>query len=83
MAAGRAIVAAAGGETAAVVADAACGLCGPAEDAAALAANVRALADDPALLRQYGEQARAYYRENFRKDAFIRKLTQALEDACR
>ncbi len=83
MAAGRAIVAAAGGETAALVADAACGLCGPAEDATALAANVRALADDPALLRQYGEQARAYYRENFRKDAFIQKLTQALEDACR
>lgn len=83
MAAGRAIVAAAGGETAAVVEDADCGLCGPAGDAAALAANIRALAEDPALPRQYGEQARTYYRENFRKDAFFRKLTQALEEACR
>ena len=83
MAAGRAVVGAVGGETASVVADADCGLCGPAEDAAALAANIRTLAEAPTLCRQYGERARRYYRENFCKDAFIRKLTQALEDACR
>ena len=83
LAAGRAIVSAAGGETSAVLANAGCGLCGPAGDAAALAANIRTLAEDPALLRQYGEQARAYYRENFRKDAFLRKLTETLEEACR
>ena len=83
LAAGRAIVGAAGGETAAVLADAGCGLCGPAGDAATLAANIRTLADNPALLCQYGEQARAYYRENFRKDAFLRKLTETLEEACR
>ena len=83
LAAGRAIVGAAGGETAAVLADAGCGLSGPAGDAATLAANIRTLADNPALVRQYGEQARAYYRENFRKDAFLRKLTETLEEACR
>ena len=82
MAAGRAIVGAAGAETAAVLNDAACGLCGPAGDAAVLAANVRVLAEDPALCCQYGEKARTYYRENFCKDAFFRRLTKTLESIC-
>lgn len=82
MAAGRAIVGAAGEETAAVLNDAACGFCGPAGNAAVLAAHIRALADDPALCCQCGEKARTYYRENFCKEAFFRKLTQTLESVC-
>lgn len=78
MAAGRAVVGAVGGETAAVVAAADCGVCVEAEDAAALAQALRGLADHPEWLGQYGQNARSYSQEYFAKSAFLERLEEVL-----
>lgn len=82
LAAGKPVVGAINGETAAVVADADCGVCVVAEDADALAEALASLADTPERLREYGANARRYYEAHFRKDAFLRKLTDVLKENC-
>lgn len=82
LAAGKPVAGAINGETAAVVADADCGVCVAAADASALAAALASLADAPERLRTYGENARRYYEAHFRKDAFLRKLTDVLKENC-
>lgn len=82
LAAGKPVVGAINGETAAVVADADCGVCVVAEDAAALADALVSLADAPERLREYGANARRYYEAHFQKDAFLRKLTDVLKENC-
>lgn len=82
LAAGKPVAGAINGETAAVVADADCGVCVAAEDASALADALASLADAPERLRTYGENARRYYEAHFRKDAFLRKLTDVLKENC-
>lgn len=79
LAAGRAVVGAINGETAEVIAAAKCGVCVAAEDAHALALELRALAEHPERLADYGANARRYCRENFQKEAFMETLTDALE----
>jgi len=78
MAAGRCVVGAITGETATVVQDADCGVCVAAENAAALADAMRSLADSPEKFSHYGENAKKYYQENFRKEAFINTLLASL-----
>lgn len=80
MAAGRAVLGSIGGETAAVIRDAGCGLCVPPEQPEALAAAVRQLLDDPAGLVRYAQQSRAYYLNCFRKEAFMERLTAELTE---
>ena len=80
MAAGKPIVGPIDGETARIVRDARCGMCSPAEDPAALAETMRRIAAQPEKLNEYGENARRYYQENFRKEIFISQLTRALQD---
>lgn len=80
MAAGRAVVGAVGGETAAVVADADCGVCVEAEDAAALAQTLSGLVDHPEKMRKYGQNARSYSREYFAKSAFLERLEEVLAE---
>lgn len=80
MAAGRAIIASASGETAAVVNAAGCGVCVPPEDAQALAGALRALSAEPERLRAYGAAARRYYEKHFQKEAFLTRLTEMLEE---
>lgn len=76
MAAGKPIIGAIDGETAQVIADAGCGLCGSAEDAQTLAENVRRfVAMDRALM---GENAKKYYDEHFSKQMFMDKLENEL-----
>lgn len=76
MAAGKPIIGAIDGETSFVINDARCGLCGPAEDAEALALNVHSFI---AMNRiELGENARAYYDSNFKKQLFINRLVQNL-----
>lgn len=82
LAAGKPVVGAINGETAAVVADADCGVCVVAEDADALADALVSLADAPERLREYGANARRYYEAHFQKDAFLRKLTDVLKENC-
>lgn len=78
LAAGRAVVGAINGETAAVIDAADCGVCVPAEDAHALAEQLRALAETPERFAVYGANARRFYEENFQKEAFLAVLTEAL-----
>ena len=70
------------GETAAVVADANCGVCVAAEDANALAEALVSLASAPERLVEYGANARRYYEAYFQKDAFLRTLTDVLKENC-
>ena len=81
-AAGKPVAGAINGETAAVVADADCGVCVAAEDANALAEALASLANAPERLGAYGANARRYYEAHFRKDAFLRKLTDVLKENC-
>jgi len=81
-AAGKPVAGAINGETAAVVADADCGVCVAAEDANALAEALASLADAPERLRIYGENARRYYEAHFRRAAFFENLTDILKENC-
>lgn len=80
LAAGKPVVGAINGETAAIITDAGCGLCGPSEDADSLAMNLQYMCEHRELLQGFGENARAYYQENFRKDVFINKLIVLLHE---
>lgn len=76
MAAGKPIISATDGETARVIADAECGLCGGAEDAQTLAENVRRFVTmDRGSM---GANARKYYDEHFSKQIFMDRLEKAL-----
>ena len=77
MAAGKAVIGAIDGETAAVVAEADCGLCGKSGDAKALAQNIRQFITDPQRDR-FGANARAYYETHFTKERFMSHLENAL-----
>lgn len=76
MAAGKPIIGAIDGETARVITDAECGLCGGAEDARMLAENVRRFItmDRDSM----GANARKYYDEHFSKQVFMDRLEKTL-----
>ena len=83
MAAGKPVVGAIGGETASVVnEDAACGMCCAPEDAKGLADIMLRIAEDDALRVQFGENARRYYQEYFRKEQFFALLETVLQENC-
>ena len=77
MAAGKPIIGAIDGETPLVMAEAECGICGEAEDAVALAENVRSFVMMDR--EQLGNHARAYYDEHFDKLMFFEFLERMLE----
>ncbi len=83
MAASKPVIGAIDGEAARVIREAKCGLCSDAEDAAALAENVRRMASEPERLPEYGRNARRYYDENFRKEKFLSTLLEVLEENSR
>lgn len=82
LAAGKPLVGAIGGETARVISDARCGLWGRAQDASALAENIRRAASDADIRRTWGENARNYYETNFRKEYFMQTLSRVLRQYC-
>lgn len=82
MAAGRAVVGAIGGETDAVIREAACGVCAAPENSRELAEKIRGLLEEPERFRTCGQNARAYYHEYFRREAFLEKLEAALRANC-
>lgn len=77
MAAGKPIIGAIDGETSFIISKAGCGICGGAEDADALAANVRAFIGMDK--KQLVENSRAYYEEHFEKKMLIDKLEEILK----
>ncbi len=82
MAAGRAVIGSIGGETAHVIKAAECGISAAPENAEELAQKIGALLDQPDVLCTYGQNARAYYDKYFRKEQFMEKLVQVLEESC-
>ncbi len=82
MAAGRGIIGAIGGETAVLIHEADCGLCVKAEDETALAEAIRQTLKDPQKMTDWGQNARAWYQNNFRKETFIDTLEGELKATC-
>lgn len=79
MAVGKPIIAAIDGETATVIDEAQCGYCSPAQEAAALAENVRrfiASKDKQAM----AQNAYRFYCEHFSKDRFFCRLEQQIKE---
>lgn len=76
MAAGKPVIGAINGEASLVINEAECGLCGNAEDAEALAENIRKFIKMDRA--QFGRDARKYYDEHFDKKMFIDRLEDAL-----
>ena len=79
MAAGRAVIGAIGGETASLVKEADCGVCVAPEDAPALAEVIRDVLKTPEKLTAWGENARVWYQNYFRKETFLDALEAALQ----
>lgn len=77
MAVGKPIIGAIDGETKKVIEDAKCGYFGKAEDAEALAENIRQFIknSDKNLM---GENARAYYEQHFEQEKFMDKLEKVI-----
>ena len=69
------------GELTDTVKEAGAGLCAPAEDAAALAENVKKLAKDKELTRRLGENARAYAVAHTGKEQAIEKYLKLINEA--
>ncbi len=82
MAAGKAVIGSIDGETARVIQEADCGVCAPAGDAEALADVLCRAAANPEDLRRWGENARSYYRQHFRKEGFLSTLESVLQEHC-
>ncbi len=83
LAAGKPILAAAGGETRRVVQDSECGFAVPSEDAEGLASVVRrfiALSDEER--EGLGRNARAYYEEHFSRERFLDRMEEHLGACC-
>ena len=82
MASGRAVIGAIGGETAALVKEAGCGVCVTPEDPIALAQAIRDVLKEPEKLNVWGSNARDWYQKNFRREVFLDILEKELEAAC-
>lgn len=78
MAAGKPVIGAIDGETPLVISAAQCGICGGAEDAKALAENVRTFINMDK--EQLGKNAWEYYEAHFGKQMFMDRLENILED---
>jgi glycosyltransferase involved in cell wall biosynthesis len=75
LAVGKPIIAALDGEGAAIIEEAGAGLCAPAEDSKALAAQVLALsAMEPELRSDMGRRGREYFLAQFRADMLVDRL---------
>lgn len=77
MAVGRPIIGAIDGETKKVIEDAKCGYCSRAEDAEALAENIRSFVENPDK-ELMGKNARAYYEKHFEQGKFMDRLEKHL-----
>ena len=82
MAAGKPLICSADGETAEVVREADCGLCSGAEDAEALAENVRKFCLDVGgdVRRKYADNSAEWYRKNFTGEIFFDGLEKVLAE---
>lgn len=77
MAAGKPVIGAINGETPMIIEAADCGYCCPAEDADALAENIRRFIDQD-MYERFSANALAYYKKHFDKNTFINRLEKEL-----
>jgi colanic acid biosynthesis glycosyl transferase WcaI len=63
-----------------LVEQAACGMCVPPEDAAALARAIQILAQQPALLDYYGKNGRQYVEAHYERHMLTRQYRQLLHE---
>ncbi len=80
MAAERAIIGAADGETMRVVHDAGCGEIASSEDFITLAKIADKLSKDKKALKDYGQMARRYYDNNFSEQIFYDRFNQQFDE---
>ncbi len=81
MAAGKPIIGAIDGEGARTILEARCGVCGPAEDARALADNIRKMyLMDPVELEAMGSRGKKYYEDNFEMTTQTVRLINILRE---
>ena len=78
MAAGKAVIASANGETASVIEEAGCGMCAPAQDEKGLALIADKMAAS-ADLKRFGENSRRYYDEHFTKKNHVDLIEDMLK----
>jgi glycosyltransferase involved in cell wall biosynthesis len=79
MAAGRPILAAAGGETTRVIEDAGCGLAAASEDFVSLAKNADYMLNNKRELARYAKNSREYYDKNYCKQKFFDDILKVME----
>lgn len=79
MAAGKPILGMINGSCQKVIEDAKCGYCVEASDVDGFKDAIIAFAKERNNYRQYGENARNYFLENFRKDIHVRAIEEELE----
>lgn len=82
LSAGKPVVCAADGETAAIIREADCGYTGNAEEVNALTENILRLAEDRQKER-LGENARAYFETHFTKEKFLEGLDKAFKEVAK
>jgi len=80
MSAGKPVVAAVDGAAAELLAEAGCGLCAAASDAEGLARCMAEVMADAPRARALGERARAYYLHHFRREVFLERLMELIQE---
>lgn len=78
MAVGKPIIGAIDGETQNVIKESECGFCGAADDAEALAENVKKFIESETDRKAMGMNARRFYEEHFQTTLFMNKLEDEL-----
>lgn len=78
MAVGKPIIGAIDGETQNVIKESECGFCGAADDAEALAENVKKFIESETDRKTMGKNARKFYEEHFQTELFMNKLEDEL-----
>lgn len=78
MAVGKPIIGAIDGETQNVIKESECGFCGAADDAEALAENVKKFIESETDRKAMGKNARKFYEEHFQTELFMNKLEDEL-----
>lgn len=79
MAVGKPIIGAIDGETQNVIKESECGFCGAADDAEALAENVKKFIESETDRKAMGKNARKFYEEHFQTELFMNKLEDELK----
>jgi len=82
MAAGKPVIGAIDGETRRIIEACGCGLCCEAENYEELALLVRKFVSEPWKFKTYSSNSFRYYKDNFSKPVFMKRLNAMLQNLC-